>query len=144
MQRSAAGPEQRDVSQDYLDDIADRIPHVWLPDGRTSTLDLLGDGLTVLAGPAARVSPMESHGIPIAVHVVDSATADALRDRRRRRDAGPARRSAGRAVGGLGGCLRHLGDGDRGRPANDPRSARSGRVTSGRTTRIRASRWARS
>ena len=78
MQRSAAGPEQRDVSLDYLDDIADRIPHVWLPGTRMSTLDLIGDGLTVLAGPAAHVSPMESHGIPIAVHVVDSATADAL------------------------------------------------------------------
>jgi putative polyketide hydroxylase len=78
MQRSAAGPEQRDVSLDYLDDIADRIPHVWLPGTRTSTLDLLGDGLTVLAGPATHVSPIESQGIPIAVHVVDSTTADAL------------------------------------------------------------------
>ncbi|HKH09408.1 MAG TPA: FAD-dependent monooxygenase, partial [Agromyces sp.] len=78
MQRSAAGPEQRDVSLDYLDDIADRIPHVWLPGTRTSTLDLLGDGLTVLAGPMARVSPMDRQGIPVAVHILDSATADAL------------------------------------------------------------------
>jgi putative polyketide hydroxylase len=78
MQRSAAGPETRDVSLDYLDDIADRIPHVWLPGTRTSTLDLLGEGLTVLAGPAARVAPVDSLSIPIAVHVLDSATADAL------------------------------------------------------------------
>jgi putative polyketide hydroxylase len=80
MMRSAAGPEGRDVSHDYLDDIADRIPHVWLPDGRTSTLDLLGDGLTVLAGPLATVpsSLTASNGIPTAVHVLDRATADAL------------------------------------------------------------------
>ena len=78
MQRSAAGPETRDVSLDYLDDIADRIPHVWLPGTQTSTLDLLGEGLTVLAGPTARVAPVASPGIPIAVHVLDSATADAL------------------------------------------------------------------
>jgi putative polyketide hydroxylase len=78
MQRSASGSEQRDVSQDYLDDIADRIPHAWLPDGRTSTLDLLGDGLTVLAGPRAHVSLTRSHGIPVALHVLDLATADVL------------------------------------------------------------------
>jgi putative polyketide hydroxylase len=80
MQRSAAGPEQRDVSHDYLDDIADRITHVWLPDGRTSTLDLLGDGLTVLAGPqaGASASPTLSHRIPVTAHVLDAATADSL------------------------------------------------------------------
>jgi putative polyketide hydroxylase len=78
MQRSAAGVEQRDVSLDYLDDIADRIPHRWLADGRTSTLDLLGDGLTVLAGPRAQVPATQSRGIPVAVHVVDRATADLL------------------------------------------------------------------
>jgi putative polyketide hydroxylase len=78
MQRSAIPAEERDVSKDYLDDIADRIPHRWLPDGRTSTLDLLGDGLTLLAGPRARVPLDHYEGIPIAVHVVDAATADAL------------------------------------------------------------------
>lgn len=79
MMRSAAGPEQRDVSDDYLDDIADRIPHVWLPDGRTSSLDLIADGLTVLAGPQATVSSLTTpNGITVAVHVLDDATADAL------------------------------------------------------------------
>lgn len=78
MQRSAIPAEERDVSEDYLDDIADRIPHRWLPDGRTSTLDLLGDGLTLLAGPRARVPLDHDTGIPIAVHVVDAATAGAL------------------------------------------------------------------
>lgn len=78
MLRSAIPAEERDVSADYLDDIADRIPHRWLPDGRTSTLDLLGDGLTLLAGPRARVPLDHDEVIPIAVHVVDGATADAL------------------------------------------------------------------
>lgn len=80
MMRSATGPEQRDVSDDYLDDIADRIPHVWLPDGRTSSLDLIAEGLTVLAGPQATVSSSltSPNGIPVAVHVLDGATADAL------------------------------------------------------------------
>ena len=82
MERSANPPEQRDVSQDYLDDIADRIPHVWLPDGHTSTLDLLGEGLTVLAGPQAQ-APLtqaltQAHGMAVAVHVVDQATAEVL------------------------------------------------------------------
>lgn len=78
MQRSADAAGHRDVSLDYLDDIADRIPHVWLSDGRTSTLDLLGEGLTVLAGPRARVSLTRSQAIPISVHIVDPAVADAL------------------------------------------------------------------
>ncbi|MDQ0893167.1 FAD-dependent monooxygenase [Agromyces ramosus] len=78
MQRSANGSEQRDVSLDYLDDIADRIPHRWLADGRTSTLDLLGDGLTMLAGPGAHVSPAPSHAVPITQQRVDRATAEAL------------------------------------------------------------------
>ena len=63
---------------DYLDDIADRIPHVWLPDGRTSTLDLLGDGLTVLAGPNGARAASAPHDVPLAVRIVDPATADAL------------------------------------------------------------------
>ena len=78
MQRSGIAADQRDVSLDYLEDIADRIPHGWLPDGRTSTLDLLGDGLTLLAGQQAHVLPGLSDGISVAVHVIDSATADLL------------------------------------------------------------------
>ena len=128
MQRSAIASEQRDVSEDYLDDIADRIPHVWLPDGRTSTLDLLGDGLTVLAGPRARVPLGQLHGIPVAVHRVDPATADVLGTRCRRHRAGPARRSAGRTVGGVGGRRVHLGGRVRRRAGSDPRRPASGRV----------------
>ncbi|MDQ0576290.1 FAD-dependent monooxygenase [Agromyces albus] len=78
MERSANESERRDVSLDYLDDIADRIPHTWLPDGRTSTLDLLGEGLTMFAGPRAHVPQTQTHDITVAVHVVDPATADVL------------------------------------------------------------------
>lgn len=78
VQRSAIASEQRDVSKDYLDDLADRIPHRWLADGRTSTLDLLGDGLTLLAGPRAHVPLERAPGIPLAVHRVDRSTAEAL------------------------------------------------------------------
>ncbi|WP_448005760.1 FAD-dependent monooxygenase [Agromyces bauzanensis] len=78
VQRSAIASEERDVSEDYLDDVADRIPHRWLSDGRTSTLDLIGDGLTMLAGPRAHVSPELSAGVPVAVHPVDRSTAEAL------------------------------------------------------------------
>lgn len=76
--RSATPSEQRDVSHDFLDDLADRIPHVWLPDGRTSTLDLLGDGLTLLAGPWADISLARASELPVDVRRVDRATADAL------------------------------------------------------------------
>ena len=51
---------------------------MWLPDGRTSTLDLLGDGLTVLAGPTARVVLEQRHDVPVAVRLLDRATADVL------------------------------------------------------------------
>jgi putative polyketide hydroxylase len=78
MRRSAIAADQRDVSLDYLEDIADRIPHGWLPDGRTSTLDLLGDGLTLLAGQEAHVPLGLSDAVPVTVHVIDPATADLL------------------------------------------------------------------
>ena len=78
MERSTIPAGGRDGSDDYLDDIADRIPHAWLPDGRTSTLDLLGDGLTVLAGPTARVALELPRDIPIAVRRLDPSTADVL------------------------------------------------------------------
>jgi len=75
--RSAVPSGERDVSEDYLDDIADRIPHVWLPDGLTSTLDLLGEGLTVLTGPKAHLQPRQ-HEVPLEMRIVDQETADAL------------------------------------------------------------------
>ncbi|GAA5100376.1 hypothetical protein GCM10025760_37620 [Microbacterium yannicii] len=79
MERSTHSSDQRDVSKDYLDDIADRVPHVWLPDGHTSTLDLLGDGLLIMTGPGGHAPlPVPTPAIPVVVHVLDPATADAL------------------------------------------------------------------
>lgn len=78
MERSTFPAGERDGSGDYLDDIADRIPHAWLPDGRTSTLDMLGDGLVLLTGPTARVALERPSGVPVVVRRLDRATADAL------------------------------------------------------------------
>jgi putative polyketide hydroxylase len=78
--RSAeAGP--RDNSLDYLDDLAGRIPHAWV-EPSTSTLDLVGPGLTLLTGPSglawseavAELDPL----IPVTVHGVDAAAAESL------------------------------------------------------------------
>lgn len=78
--RSAeVGP--RDNSQDYLDDLAGRIPHVWLQSGQ-STLDLVGDGLTLLTGPTGRpwcqaVSELDLP-VPVEVRGVDAHAAEVL------------------------------------------------------------------
>jgi putative polyketide hydroxylase len=78
--RSAVvGP--RDNSQDYLDDLAGRIPHVWLQNGQ-STLDLIGDGLTLLTGPSGRawcqaVSEVDLP-VPVEVRGVDARAAEVL------------------------------------------------------------------
>ena len=63
--------------RDYLDDVTDRITHNWTPDGR-STLDLLGDGFTILAGPEARVWDVPSGGAPASFHRVQAGVAAAL------------------------------------------------------------------
>jgi 2-polyprenyl-6-methoxyphenol hydroxylase-like FAD-dependent oxidoreductase len=65
-------------------DLGGRLPHHWLPDGdrERSTVDLIGDGLTLLAGPsdprwlrfAAHVRP----SAPLGVHVIDARTCEAL------------------------------------------------------------------
>jgi 2-polyprenyl-6-methoxyphenol hydroxylase-like FAD-dependent oxidoreductase len=66
-------------------DLGGRLPHHWLLSGeaRTSTVDLIGDGLTLLSGPsdprwrrfAESILPST---VPVDVHVVDASTADAL------------------------------------------------------------------
>jgi putative polyketide hydroxylase len=77
--RSAeVGP--RDNSADWLDDLGGRIPHAWVAD--KSTLDLLGDGLTLLTGPAGRpwaeaVSATRT-AVPVEVHGVDGPAAVVL------------------------------------------------------------------
>ena len=60
-------------------DLNGRLPHVWLERAgeRVSTLDLIGDGITVFAAPDA-LEPPALTGPPVRVERVDAATAAAL------------------------------------------------------------------
>jgi hypothetical protein len=75
---------QRETDQALPWDLNGRLPHHWLAaDGeQTSTVDLIGDGLTMLAGPSdprwAHFAGSTAHTPPIDVHVLDGGTADAL------------------------------------------------------------------
>lgn len=75
---------RRETDQALPWDLNGRLPHHWLAGsgGQTSTIDLIGDGLTLLAGPSdprwARFAESTPSSAPIDVHVVDAATADAL------------------------------------------------------------------
>lgn len=73
---------RRSVRDELAVDLGARLPHVALPDGR-STLDLLGPGWTVFAGPAANAAAGElaagrAGGAPVAVHILDALSARAL------------------------------------------------------------------
>ena len=74
----------RTADEELRVDLGGRIPHHWLNGrrGRLSTLDLLGAGLTLLAGPdAARWRDAADHAfarLPLAVHALDAVTARAL------------------------------------------------------------------
>ena len=63
-------------------DIGGRIAHVWVPraDGLVSTLDLLGDGLTLFVGPSwDGVVPSRDHGSPpLTVERLDALAARGL------------------------------------------------------------------
>jgi hypothetical protein len=65
-------------------DLNGRLAHHWIraPGRPVSTLDLVGDGLTLLAGPAeprwADTGPAYRAAVPLAVHVLDTGTAAAL------------------------------------------------------------------
>jgi putative polyketide hydroxylase len=65
-------------------DLNGRLAHHWLGDGpdRISTLDLLGEGLTLLAGPDdprwAEAAAALATGAPVAVHRLDEPTTQAL------------------------------------------------------------------
>ena len=75
---------RRPAESELRADLGGRIAHVWMPTagGRVSTLDLLGDGLTLFTGPeraaweaaaASAVGPL-----PLAVRSLDAMTARAL------------------------------------------------------------------
>jgi putative polyketide hydroxylase len=74
----------RTVDAELRVDLGGRIPHLWLNgrNGRVSTLDLLGPGLTLLAGPDAARWREAADGAPaappLAVHALDAVTARAL------------------------------------------------------------------
>jgi putative polyketide hydroxylase len=65
-------------------DLGGRLPHHWLPAGgqERSTVDLIGDGLTLLAGPSdprwARFADTAPPSPPIDVHVLSTRTAGDL------------------------------------------------------------------
>ncbi len=67
-----------------LGDLGGRIPHAWLPGeaGRTSTVDLVGAGLTLFTGPArqdwdAALAVLDP-AVPVRVRCLDPITARAL------------------------------------------------------------------
>jgi putative polyketide hydroxylase len=68
----------------FANDLGGRLTHVWQPQlgRRVSTLDLLGDRLTLLTGPdfvaPGGAAPRVGGGPPVDVHVVDRVAADAF------------------------------------------------------------------
>jgi putative polyketide hydroxylase len=85
VQRSSEpGGAMQETGQALAWDLNGRLPHHWLASGkeRISTIDLIGDGLTLLSGPSdprwGRFAESMPWAVPIDVHVVDAGTADAL------------------------------------------------------------------
>jgi 2-polyprenyl-6-methoxyphenol hydroxylase-like FAD-dependent oxidoreductase len=81
----SADPEGslRAADEELRTDLGGRIPHHWVatPAGRVSTLDLLGQGLTLFTGPhgeAWRDAAGATEGPPVAVQALDELTARAL------------------------------------------------------------------
>lgn len=74
----------RPVTAELRADLGGRIAHLWLPgeDGRVSTLDLLGEGLTLLTGPEPEpweaLATATETPVPVTVRSLDELTARAL------------------------------------------------------------------
>jgi putative polyketide hydroxylase len=85
VQRAGEPTGARRETDDALPwDLNGRLPHHWLAaaEGKRSTIDLIGDGLTLLAGPSdprwASFGESMPARAPIDVHLLDAGTADAL------------------------------------------------------------------
>jgi hypothetical protein len=85
VQRSAQPAGARATTGEALPwDLNGRLAHHWIPAPapQISTLDLVGDGLTLLAGPRdprwAGVKDDYRGAVPLTVHLLDAETADAL------------------------------------------------------------------
>lgn len=75
----------RSVTDELRADLGGRIAHLWLPgeSGRLSTLDLLGDGLTLFTGPRGpnpqgSTAPTAANTPPVTVRRLDELSARAL------------------------------------------------------------------
>ncbi|HEY7273412.1 MAG TPA: FAD-dependent monooxygenase [Actinoplanes sp.] len=70
---------RRPVDGELAADLGGRIPHRWLPDRQTSTVDVLGAGLTLFAGPRRRcwdaAVAAVSGSLPVTVQALDAMTA---------------------------------------------------------------------
>jgi putative polyketide hydroxylase len=73
---------RRRVDEELPADLGGRIPHLWLPRSHTSTLDLLGPGLTVFTGPQRYRWDVATGGAagspPVDVHALDTMSARAM------------------------------------------------------------------
>jgi hypothetical protein len=74
---------RRETAEALPWDLGGRLPHHWLAgDRERSTVDLIGDGLTVLAGPTdprwLRFARYFKPNAPLNVHVIDARTSEAL------------------------------------------------------------------
>jgi putative polyketide hydroxylase len=86
--RRVVNSAQEDVApgaEALAEDLNGRLPHAWLPSANghpRSTLDLLGQGLTLLTGPDGAAWPTAAAALdppfPLTVHALDPATAATL------------------------------------------------------------------
>jgi putative polyketide hydroxylase len=72
---------RRRVDEELPADLGGRVPHLWLPGSHTSTLDLLGPGLTVFTGPRGHrwgAAAAAAGPLPMTVRALDGMTARAF------------------------------------------------------------------